>query len=436
MNILAPNLLILASAGSGKTFQLANRVIGLVASGVAPEKIVALTFTRKAAGEFADSVLMKLATAASDEKPAAGLRRDLAVPEADFGESLERVVRALPRFTLGTMDSFFAKVVRGFQYELGLTGGKFDLLEGPRAVAAADEILATILGETLEDQAGDDFLHAFRRATIGKEEQAVMEGLRGFVKSWQSRYRAAHDLEWGPASLAGVRLEDWEQHKHELSARIRRGLDGVDYTRKGQRDALEKVIDTLLNHTIGSGSLGGATSLLENVLQAAATTDGPVALKYYKEFFIGGPAGDALREMVNLAARCEMAAALLRTRAVRDVVAVYDARCEKQLRRRGLLGFDDVKILMGEWVTGRGRATPARGGGFPAGCALRPLAARRIPGYQPVGLDGAAATHRRSRGRWRGLDVHRGRPKTGDLRLARRRGRLVRRGDFPLRRRA
>jgi ATP-dependent helicase/nuclease subunit A len=172
MNVLAPNLLILASAGSGKTYQLANRVIGLVANGVAPEKIVALTFTRKAAGEFADSVLMKLATAASEEKSAAGLRRDLGLPHADFCEALERVVRALPRFTLGTMDSFFAKVVRGFQYELGLTGGKFDLLEGQRAVAAADGILATILGEVLDDEAGENFLHAFRRASIGKEEQA------------------------------------------------------------------------------------------------------------------------------------------------------------------------------------------------------------------------------------------------------------------------
>ena len=352
MNILAPNLLILASAGSGKTFQLANRVIGLVASGVGPEKIVALTFTRKAAGEFADSVLMKLATAASEGKFAGGLRRDLALPQADFGESLERVVRALPRFTLGTMDSFFAKVVRGFQYELGLTGGKFDLLEGPRAVAAADEILATILGETLEDQAGEDFLHAFRRATIGKEEQAVMDGLRNFVKTWQSRYRAAHGLEWGPASLAGVRLEDWEQHKHDLSARIRRGLDGIDYNDKRQRAALEKTIAALEDHLVGSGSLGGATSLLASVLAAAGEANGPLRVKFQKEFLIGGPAGEALREMVNLAARCELAAALLRTRAVRDVVAVYDARCEKQLRRRGLLGFDDVKILMGEWVKG------------------------------------------------------------------------------------
>lgn len=352
MNILHKNLLILASAGSGKTFQLANRVIGLVAKGVAPEKIVALTFTRKAAGEFADSVLTKLATAAGEEKSATSLRRDLDLPNADFGESLERVVRVLPRLTLGTMDSFFAKVVRGFQYELGLTGGKFDLLEGPRAAAAADEILATILSETLEGGDGDDFLHAFRRANIGKEDQGVLGGLRGFVKRWQGRYRAAQNLEWGPEALAGARMEDWEEHKHALHAKILRGLDGIDYTRKGQREALEKVVEALLEHTIGSGSLGSASGLLEKVLEASSRGNGPLEVKHYKEFLIGGPAGDALRDMVQLAARCEMATALVRTRAVREVVSVYDARCDKQLRRRGLLGFDDVKFLMGEWVKG------------------------------------------------------------------------------------
>ena len=351
MNILAKNLLILASAGTGKTFQLGNRVIGLVAKGVAPEKIVALTFTRKAAGEFADSVLTKLASAASDDLTAARLREDLNMPNADFGESLELVVRALPRLTLGTMDSFFAKVVRGFQYELGLTGGKFELLEGPRAAAQADEILVAILGETLDDTSGDDFLHAFRRATIGKEDRGVIEGLRGFVKSWQSRFRVSRDLEWGPLNLAGVKLDDWEQHKCGLAATVSRGLHGIEYTRKGQQEALEKAVAALVDHTIGSGSLGGATGLLAEIIKAAVITNGPLVVKYYKEFLIGGPAGDALRNLVNLAARCEMAAALLRTRAVREVISVYDARCESQLRRRGLLGFDDVKILMGDWVT-------------------------------------------------------------------------------------
>jgi ATP-dependent helicase/nuclease subunit A len=351
MNLLEKNLLILASAGSGKTFQLGNRLIGLMAKGVEPEKIVALTFTRKAAGEFADSVLMKLADVAACEASAVRLKAELNITQADFTELLEKLVRALPRCTLGTMDSFFARVVRGFQYELGLTGGKFDLLEGARAAAAADEILATLLGETLDEGDGDEFLHAFRRACLGKEELGVVRSLRGFVTLWQGLYRRSQDLEWGPATLSGARVEDWEAHKGELISKVLRGLDGIDYTRKGHREAFEKAVMTLAEHRIGSGSLGGATGQLEGILAAAGQPSGPLRLKYHKEFIVSGPAGEALKALVNLAARCEMAAALQRTRAVRDVVALHDARCEALLRRRGQLGFDDVKILMGEWAT-------------------------------------------------------------------------------------
>ncbi len=224
MDILAKNLLILASAGSGKTFQLGNRVIGLVARGAAPERIVALTFTRKAAGEFADSVLTKLADAASAETTAAELRQDLALPEADFQDALERVVRALPRFTLGTMDGFFSKVIRAFQYELGLTGGKFDLLEGPRAAALADELLAGILGDALAREQGEEFFHAFRRATIGREDQGVLKALRAFVTRWQGRYREARKLEWGPAAMVDVGPEEWAKQKSGLAAAVLQGI--------------------------------------------------------------------------------------------------------------------------------------------------------------------------------------------------------------------
>lgn len=37
---------ILASAGSGKTYRLANRILALLAHGAKPGEIVALTFTR------------------------------------------------------------------------------------------------------------------------------------------------------------------------------------------------------------------------------------------------------------------------------------------------------------------------------------------------------------------------------------------------------
>lgn len=56
--------LISASAGTGKTYQLASRYIALLMLGVNPEKIIALTFTKKAAGEFRGRILHALAEGA------------------------------------------------------------------------------------------------------------------------------------------------------------------------------------------------------------------------------------------------------------------------------------------------------------------------------------------------------------------------------------
>ena len=52
------NTMIRASAGTGKTYQLTNRFIQWLLYGAAPERIIALTFTRKAAGEFFDAIPM------------------------------------------------------------------------------------------------------------------------------------------------------------------------------------------------------------------------------------------------------------------------------------------------------------------------------------------------------------------------------------------
>lgn len=73
--------LISASAGTGKTYQLASRYIALLMLGVAPEKIIALTFTKKAAGEFRSRILHALAEGAcwQPEKDDKDARNPLAV---------------------------------------------------------------------------------------------------------------------------------------------------------------------------------------------------------------------------------------------------------------------------------------------------------------------------------------------------------------------
>ena len=338
-DILAKNLLILASAGSGKTYQLGNRVIGLIGrNGVAPERMVALTFTRKAAGEFADSVLTKLAEGSLDEEKAKAVCRDIRA-EIDLPNVLEKVIRSLSKLQFTTLDGFFSRVVRGFQYELGLTGGSFDLLEGERLEVAKAEILEGVLQDGFRNR--QDFFHAFRKATLGRGEQGVRRSLEEFVKDWHAIWRSGARKEaFGNVSVFGglPEIEDWVAEKDALIVALRDDSRGK---------AWDAMLDNFADHSVGrqlnTNTFG--KRLLE-VLDHA----GPVEIKEGRgTIVLEGTAWKAWRDLFRLAIGCELASAVAKTRAVGELMEQIDHEHARQLRRRGLLGFDDVKILLGEW---------------------------------------------------------------------------------------
>ncbi len=115
--------LIRASAGTGKTYQLTNRFISRLLHGVPPSQMLAVTFTRNAAAEILDRILVRLARAASDPQETGRLGE--AIGETDLQpdrcrEVLGEVVDALQQLRVSTLDSYFNQVATSFALELRL----------------------------------------------------------------------------------------------------------------------------------------------------------------------------------------------------------------------------------------------------------------------------------------------------------------------------
>lgn len=109
------NLAYEASAGSGKTFMLVVRYLSLLFKGAQPSKILALTFTNKAASEMQERIVSTL-----EELESRGeLDEIVKVTELSRGYLLENRQRVLTEFLnshtkIMTIDSFFTQILRKF----------------------------------------------------------------------------------------------------------------------------------------------------------------------------------------------------------------------------------------------------------------------------------------------------------------------------------
>ncbi|MEO1007097.1 MAG: UvrD-helicase domain-containing protein [Planctomycetota bacterium] len=116
---------VLASAGSGKTFRLTNRLIALLARGVAPDRILAVTFTRKAAGEIGDRLLARLADAAADDDAARSLgeHTGCSLGRAGWAAVLAGAARSAHRLRILTLDAVAVGLAQAIGPGIGLAGG-------------------------------------------------------------------------------------------------------------------------------------------------------------------------------------------------------------------------------------------------------------------------------------------------------------------------
>lgn len=141
---LSGSTLVIAGAGSGKTETMANRVVWLIANGlVAPEEVLGLTFTRKAAGELRERVVNSLSGFAASLENLAELGA-LTDAERTRAEQLKEALAdglALPE--VSTYNSFAAGVLQEFGVSAGLAPGAVVIDEAMAWRVARETLLAS-----------------------------------------------------------------------------------------------------------------------------------------------------------------------------------------------------------------------------------------------------------------------------------------------------
>ena len=205
MSDRAQSLVIRASAGTGKTFALSGRYLSQLQAGARPDEILATTFTRKAAGEILERVLLRLARAAIDEEECrrlAGFLHSPALCPTRVLELLAGLARSLHRVRISTLDSFFAQLAGSFGLELGLPPG-WRIVE-----VQEDELLRRrAIDAVLQQESTEDIVRMMNLLTQGEAGRSVGDLVRSTVNSLYETYQEANSSAWS-VPRGGCRLTD------------------------------------------------------------------------------------------------------------------------------------------------------------------------------------------------------------------------------------
>jgi ATP-dependent exoDNAse (exonuclease V) beta subunit len=326
---LGESLIVEASAGTGKTAELIRRIVRVLAAGTPVEKVVAVTFTHKAAGELKIRLreqLDKARAASADVQERAHLE-----------DALERLEEA----AIGTIHGFCAQILRERPVEARIDPA-FEELTEPEAARIYDRAFDLWFQKKLD--AGSTALRrALTRLAWREPWQAELPAMES-IKS-----AGKHLLDWrGYASPwrkepfdRGARTEALMRQCREIAARVRQCPRSNDRLVSGMRPLTELVNRPGDEDTCEARLLKLGPALKRNFKPGAGNFAPGISRQQVLD------AREAL--LRDLEAFCRDAgadfAAALRDE-MQDLVAAY----QQSKLRAGKLDFDDLLLLVRDLV--------------------------------------------------------------------------------------
>ena len=139
------NILVSASAGSGKTFVMVERIIDKILRGITVDQLFISTFTVKAAGELKERLEKKISQALQQ------------ATHNDLKTYLNEQLLALQTADIGTMDAFTQKLVNQYGYTLGISPTFRIMTDKSEQDLVKNDVFADLFADYMTGQKQDIF---------------------------------------------------------------------------------------------------------------------------------------------------------------------------------------------------------------------------------------------------------------------------------------
>lgn len=239
------NILVSASAGSGKTFVMAERILDQLARGVEISQLFISTFTVKAATELKERLEKKISQQIQE------------TDDVDLKQHLGRQLADLPNAAIGTMDSFTQKFLGKHGYLIDIAPNFRILQNESEQLLLKNEVFHQVFEDHYQGENKEKFSSLVKNfAGRGKDERGLRQQIYKIYDFLQS---TSNPQRWLSESfLKGFEEADFASEKEKLTEKIKKALwdlesffryhldnDAKEFPKATYLEAVQQVLDEI-----------------------------------------------------------------------------------------------------------------------------------------------------------------------------------------------